>query len=173
MTPLLEMAYNGGHSTLLILDNRITAMTGAQQHPGTGFTLREEPSVKVSVEKLCESFGLKRVITVNPYKINELQKIIKEELEVAEPSVIIAKAPCALLKTGRVLPDKPLRIKQDVCTGCKSCINTGCPALEFVKIDVPEPGKKRKGFSRINAALCVGCGTCSEVCKFGAIEEAS
>ncbi len=173
MTPLLEMAYNGGHSTLLILDNRITAMTGAQQHPGTGFTLREEPSVKVSVEKLCESFGLKRVITVNPYKINELQKIIKEELEVAEPSVIIAKAPCALLKTGRVLPDKPLRIKQDVCTGCKSCINTGCPALEFVKIDVPEPGKKRKGFSRINAALCVGCGTCLEVCKFGAIEEAS
>ena len=173
MTPLLELAYNGGHSTVLILDNRITAMTGAQHHPGTGFTLREEPSVNVSVEKLCESFGLKRVKIVNPYKIKELEKTIKEELEVAEPSVIIARAPCALLKTGRVLPDKPFRIKQDVCTGCKSCINTGCPALEFVKIDVPEKGKKRKGFSRINAALCVGCGTCLEVCKFDAIEEAS
>jgi indolepyruvate ferredoxin oxidoreductase alpha subunit len=148
-------------------------MTGAQHHPGTGFTLREEPSVNVSVEKLCESFGLKRVKIVNPYKIKELEKTIKEELEVSEPSVIIARAPCALLKTGRVLPDKPFRIKQDVCTGCKSCINTGCPALEFVKIDVPEKGKKRKGFSRINAALCVGCGTCQEVCKFDAIEEAS
>lgn len=173
MTPLLELAYNGGHATVVIMDNRITAMTGAQHHPGTGFTLREEPSVEVSIEKLCEAFGLKRVRTVNPYKIKELQEIIKEELEVAEPSVIISKAPCALLKTNRVLPDKPLRIKQDVCTGCKTCINTGCPALEFVKIEVPEEGKKRKGFSRINAALCVGCGTCLEVCKFDAIEEAS
>ncbi|MFH0957192.1 MAG: indolepyruvate ferredoxin oxidoreductase subunit alpha [Pseudomonadota bacterium] len=173
MTPLLELAYNGGHSTVLILDNRITAMTGAQHHPGTGFTLREEPSVQVNVEKLCESFGLKRIKKVNPYKIKELDKTIKEELAVPEPSVIIAQAPCALLKTGRILPDKPLRIKQDVCTGCKTCINTGCPALEFVKIEVPEEGKKRKGFSRINAALCVGCGTCFEVCKFNAIEEAS
>ncbi len=173
MTPLLELAYNGGHATVVIVDNRITAMTGAQQHPGTGFTLREEPTIAVDMEKLCSSFGLKRVRTVNPYQIRELEKVIKEELEAPEPSVIISRAPCALLKSGRILPDKPLRIKQDVCTGCKTCINTGCPALEFVKIDVPEPGKKRKGYSRINAALCVGCGTCFEVCKFDAIEEAS
>lgn len=173
MTPLLELAYNGGQSTVVIVDNRITAMTGAQQHPGTGFTLREEPTIAVNMAQLCESFGLKRVKIVNPYKLKELEKIVKEELEAPEPSVIIARAPCALLKTGRILPDKPLRIKKDICTGCKTCINTGCPALEFVRIDTPEPGKKRKGYSKINAALCVGCGTCLEVCKFDAIEEAS
>ncbi len=90
-----------------------------------------------------------------------------------EPSLIIAKAPCALLKTGRILADRPLRISQDVCKGCRTCINTGCPGLEFVKIEEPAEGEKRKGYSRINEALCVGCRTCMEVCKFDAIREAS
>jgi indolepyruvate ferredoxin oxidoreductase alpha subunit len=174
MTPLLELAYNGGSTTVIIMDNRTTAMTGAQPHPGTGYTLRHEPTITANIEKLAESFGFRRIKTVNPYKVKELEKIVSEELEANEPSLIISRAPCALLKTGRILPDKPYSIDKDVCTGCKTCINTGCPALEFVKIDKPAEGeKKRKGYSRINPSLCVGCGTCFEVCKFDAIKEAS
>ena len=173
MTPLLELAYNGGSTTVVIMDNRTTAMTGAQPNPGTGFTLREDPTISADMAKLAEAFGFKRVRVVNPYEVKETDKVIGEELEANEPSVIIARAPCALLKTDRILPDKPLKIDSDICKGCKSCINTGCPALEFVKIDEPAEGEKRKGFSRINEALCVGCRTCQEVCKFNCIEEAS
>ncbi|AFM25947.1 indolepyruvate ferredoxin oxidoreductase subunit alpha [Desulfomonile tiedjei] len=173
MTPLLELAYNGGSTTVVILDNRTTAMTGAQPNPGTGFTLRADPTISADIEKLAEAFGFKRIRTVSPYNVKETEDTIREELQTDEPSLIIARAPCALLKTDRILPDKPLRIKADVCKGCKSCINTGCPALEFVKIEEPAEGDKRKGYSRINDALCVGCRTCQEVCKFDAIEEAS
>ena len=171
MTPLLDLAYNGGSTTVVIMDNRTTAMTGAQQHPGTGYTLRMDPTVTVDIQKLAESFGFNRVRTVNPYRIRELEKIVAEELTASEPSLIVAKAPCVLLKTDRILPDKPLRINQDVCKGCKACINTGCPALEFVKIESPKEGDKRKGVSKINEALCVGCRTCFEACKSDAIEE--
>jgi indolepyruvate ferredoxin oxidoreductase alpha subunit len=173
MTPLLDLAYNGGSTTVIIMDNRTTAMTGAQSHPGTGYTLREDPTISVNVEKLAESFGFRRIHTVNPYLVKEMEKVVKEELEATEPSLIIARAPCALLKADRILPDKPLRIKEDVCKGCKTCINTGCPALEFVKLETKVEGDKRKGYSRINEALCVGCRTCMELCKFDAIEEAS
>ncbi|MDQ7782940.1 MAG: indolepyruvate ferredoxin oxidoreductase subunit alpha [Desulfomonilaceae bacterium] len=173
MTPLLELAYNGGSTTVVIMDNRITAMTGAQNHPGTGYTLREDPTISADMEKLAEAFGFRRIRTVNPYHVKELQDVVKEELSADEPSLIIARAPCALLKTERILPDKPLRIDENVCIGCKACINTGCPALEFVKIEQPAEGDKRKGYSRINEALCVGCRTCFEVCKSDAVKEAS
>ncbi|MFH1116953.1 MAG: indolepyruvate ferredoxin oxidoreductase subunit alpha [Pseudomonadota bacterium] len=173
MTPLLELAYNGGSTTVVIMDNRITAMTGAQHHPGTGFTLREDPTIAADMEKLAEAFGFKRIRTVNPYHVKELQDVLKEELAADEPSLVISRAPCALLKANRILPDKPLKIDQDLCIGCKACINTGCPALEFVKIENPPEGEKRKGYSRINEALCVGCRTCFEVCKSDAIKEAS
>ncbi len=174
MTSLLDLAYNGGHTTVVIMDNRTTAMTGAQPHPGTGFTLRHEPTIEVDIEKLAESFGFKRIRNANPYEVRDLEKVVKEELEAQEPSLIIAVAPCALLKTDRILPDTSLTIDADVCKGCKACINTGCPALEFVKFEEPRPeGEKRKGYSKINEALCVGCRTCFEVCKFDAIKEAS
>ncbi len=173
MTPLLELAYNGGSTTVVIMDNRTTAMTGAQPHPGTGYTLRQDPTISADTAKIAEAFGFKRIRIVNPYEVKETEKVIGEELEANEPSVVIARAPCALLKTGRILPDRPLKIDPDMCKGCKTCINTGCPALEFVKIDEPAEGEKRKGFARINEALCVGCRTCQEVCKFNCIEEAS
>jgi indolepyruvate ferredoxin oxidoreductase alpha subunit len=173
MTPLLELAYNGGSTTVVIMDNRTTAMTGAQHHPGTGSTLREDPTITVDIEKLADAFGFKRIRTVVPYEVKETEKVIAEELAADEPSLIIARAPCALLKTERILPDKPLKIDSSVCKGCKTCINTGCPALEFVKIEEPKEGDKRKGFSRINEALCVGCRTCQEVCKFDCIQEGS
>lgn len=173
MTPLLELAYNGGATTVVIMDNRTTAMTGAQEHPGTGRTLREDPTAGVDMEKLAEAFGFKRIRTVSPYDVAKTEEVIAEELAANEPSLIIARAPCALLKTDRILPDKPLKVNADMCKGCKSCINTGCPALEFVKIEEPAEGDKRKGYSRINEALCVGCRTCQEVCKFDCIEEVS
>ncbi len=173
MTPLLELAYNGGSTTVVIMDNRTTAMTGAQNHPGTGYKLREDPTITADIEKLAEAFGFKRIRTVVPYDVKETEKVVAEELAADEPSLIIARAPCALLKTERILPDKPLRINADLCKGCKTCISTGCPALEFVKIEEPKEGDKRKGFSRINEALCVGCRTCQEVCKFDCIQEAS
>ncbi len=173
MTPLLELAYNGGSTTVVIMDNSTTAMTGAQNHPGTGYTLRGDGTITANMLKLVEAFGFKRVRVVNPYEVKETEKVIKEELEANEPSIVITKAPCALLRTNRILPDKPLKINKDVCKGCKTCINTGCPALEFVKIENPVEGDKRKGYTRINEALCVGCRTCQEVCKFDCIEEAS
>ena len=150
-------------------------MTGAQHHPGTGYTLRGDPTITADIEKLAEAFGIRRVHTVNPYNINDLEKLIKEELAAPEPSLIIARAPCALLKTGSILSGKPLLIREDLCKGCKTCINTGCPALEFVKLEKEEraEGDKRQGYSRINEALCVGCRTCMELCKFDAIKEAS
>jgi indolepyruvate ferredoxin oxidoreductase alpha subunit len=175
MTPLLDLAYNGGSTTVVIMDNRTTAMTGAQSHPGTGYTLREEPTISVDIEKLAESFGFKRIRTVNPYNVKELEATVAEELAAEEPSLIVTRAPCALLKKDRILSDKPLHIDKDVCRGCRQCINTGCPALEFVKIEDEEQakGEKRKGYSTINEALCVGCRTCYEVCKFDAIKEAA
>jgi len=173
MTPLLELAYNGGCTTVIIMDNRTTAMTGAQEHPGTGRTLRKDPTITADMQKLAEAFGFRRIRTVNPYHVKDLEKTVGEELQADEPSLIIARAPCALLKTDRILPDKPLRVDADVCKGCRTCINTGCPALEFVKIEEPKEGDKRKGFTRINEALCVGCRTCFEVCKFDAIKEGS
>ncbi len=173
MTPLLELAYNGGATTVVIMDNRTTAMTGAQAHPGTGYTLRQDPTITADIEKLAESFGFKRVKTVNPYHVKDLESTVNEELQAKEPSLVIAKAPCALLKTDRILPDSPMVIDKEVCKGCKACINTGCPALEFVKFEEPPEGEKRKGYSRINEAVCVGCRTCFEVCKFDAIKEAS
>lgn len=173
MTPLLELAYNGGSTTVVIMDNRTTAMTGAQPHPGTGYTLRKDPTITADIEKLAEAFGFKRVKTVNPYEVKELQGTIKEELEAGEPSLIIARAPCALLKTERILPDTPMRIDKDVCLGCKTCINTGCPALEFIPFKEKPEGEKRKGYATINEALCVGCRTCYELCKSDAIQEVS
>ncbi|HMK33428.1 MAG TPA: indolepyruvate ferredoxin oxidoreductase subunit alpha [Desulfomonilaceae bacterium] len=172
MTPLLELAYNGGSTTVVIMDNRTTAMTGAQPHPGTGATLRGDATVTADIEKLAEAFGFKRIRIVNPYNVKDTERVINEELQAPEPSVVIVRAPCALLKTGRILPDRPLTIDADTCKGCKSCINTGCPALEFVKIEEPAEGDKRKGYSKINQSLCVGCRTCQEVCKFDTIKEA-
>ena len=117
MTPLLELAYNGGSTTVVILDNRTTAMTGAQNHPGTGYTLREAPTISVDIEKLAESFGFKRIRKINPYKVNETEKIIAEELAANEPSLIIAQAPCALLKADRILSDKPFTHRSESLQG--------------------------------------------------------
>jgi indolepyruvate ferredoxin oxidoreductase alpha subunit len=141
---------------VLILDNSITGMTGHQHNPTTGFNLKGDPAAKVNIEDLCKSIGIKRVRVVDPYNMKETEDAIKEELEVAEPSVIIARRPCALLKS---IKHKPaLKINKDKCKSCKMCLKIGCPAISM-----------QDGKAYIDYTQCVGCGICMEMCKFDAI----
>ena len=159
ITGLIDIVYNKGTSTVIILDNSITGMTGHQQNPATGFTIKNEPTRQVDLIKLCEAVGVDRVKVCDPFDVDKFEKIVKEEINADEPSVIIAQRPCALLKkagyTGRY-------IINDKCKNCKMCMKLGCPA-----ISITENGPV------INETLCVGCGLCPNVCKFGAIEKAS
>jgi len=155
ITGLIDMVYNKGTSTVMILDNRITAMTGHQHHAGTGQTLQGEPASEVDLVALCHAIGVKRVRVVDPGDLAALDQAIKEETAVREPSVIIARRPCALI----VKQTEPrLRVNHDKCVGCRMCMRIGCPAISFAD-------KK----SSIDPALCVGCKLCQQVCKFGAI----
>lgn len=155
ITGLIDIVYNHGTSTVLILDNSTTAMTGHQEHPGTGKTLQKDPTTQVDIEALCKAVGVKRVFTVDPFAMDELKEIVKREVATREPSVIIAKRPCALI----VKHEAPLlTVLHDKCVGCKMCMRVGCPAISH--------GNKK---STINPALCIGCGVCAQVCKFGAI----
>lgn len=155
ITGLCDIVYNKGISTVIILDNSITGMTGHQQNPTTGLTLKEEPTAAIDLVKLCGSLGVRRVKVVDPQEMEKVEAVVKEELAVKEPSVIITRRPCALLKTVKAQP--PLQVEEDKCTSCRMCMKIGCPAVSF--------GKKAK----IDPTLCVGCGLCQKMCKFGAI----
>lgn len=155
ITGLINTVYNKGTSTIMILDNRITAMTGHQHHAATGKTLQGEDTSQVDFEALCRAVGVKRVRVVDPGDLAALDQAIKEETAVREPSVIIARRPCALI----VKHTEPrLQVNHDACVGCRMCMGIGCPAISFTD-------KK----STIDPSLCVGCGLCQQVCKFGAI----
>ena len=158
ITGLTDIAYNRSVSTVLILDNSITGMTGHQQNPATGYTLKMQPVPPVSLEKVCEAVGIKRVKTVDPGDLKALEAAIKEELNVDEPSVIICRKPCMLLKYVKAKP--AFRIDAEKCRGCRACMKLGCPAIRF------ENGK-----AVIDQAQCVGCGLCTQLCAFGAIGE--
>lgn len=157
MTGLANIAYNQSNSTVIILDNSITGMTGHQQNPTTGYNIKGDPAGKIDLESLCRSMGLKRVTVVDPYDLEECDRIIKEELAAKEPSVIISRRPCALLKYVKHQP--PLRVDTDSCAGCKACMRLGCPAISM---------KNNKAV--IDNTLCVGCGVCQQLCKFGALQ---
>jgi len=170
MTGLLNVAYNKGAATVIILDNSSTAMTGSQENPGTGFTLSGEPTVRADMEGLARSMGINRVRVVSPYQLSETEHVVREEIAVPEPSVIISRAPCVLLKSNRVLSGVPQSVDEDTCRGCKQCLSIGCPALEWkAEEGYTAEGKKRKGRSFINPLLCVGCDVCGQICTFGAI----
>ncbi len=158
VTGLINIAYNGSNSTVCILDNSITGMTGHQQNPTTGYNIKGDPAGKIDLEALCAAIGIKRIRVVDPYNIQQCDEAIKEELEAAEPSVIISRRPCALLKTVKAKP--PLKVDADKCKGCRSCMKIGCPALSF-----------KDGKAMVDPTLCVGCGVCTQLCAFGAFED--
>ena len=156
MTGLATIAYNQSNSTVIVLDNSITGMTGHQQNPTTGKNLYGDPAGRVDLEALARAMGINRVRVVDPYNIAECEAAVKEELEVSEPSLIISRRPCALLK--EVKHNPPLVVDQDKCKSCKMCMKIGCPAISM-----------KGGKAKIDATLCVGCGVCSQMCKFGAL----
>lgn len=157
MTGLVNIAYNNSNSTVIILDNSITGMTGHQQNPTTGKNLKGDPAAAVNLEELCKAIGIKRVRVVDPYHLAETEQAIKEELAADEASVIISRRPCALLKYVKHNP--PFVVDNDKCIGCKACMKLGCPAISI-----------RDKKAVIDHTQCVGCGICKEQCKFGAIK---
>ncbi len=159
ITGLLDVVYNGGTSTVLILDNDTTAMTGHQDHPATGLTITRQPTKKLDIEKLVRAIGVEHVRVVDPLQIDELEAVLKEELARREPSVIICKRPCALLSTVPK-PTYKLYVDTTKCNGCKLCIRVGCTGVSF--IDEDKKAHMNQG--------CIACGLCEQVCKFDAIK---
>ena len=158
ITGLVNMAYNESNATVIIVDNSITGMTGHQQNPTTGYNLKGDPCAKIDLETLCRAVGINRVRVIDPYNLEQCDTVIKEELAAKEPSVIISRRPCALLKY--VKHKAPLAVDPDKCVGCKACMRIGCPAVSILD-----------GKAKIDATQCVGCGVCEQLCKFGALKE--
>lgn len=159
ITGLLDVVYNHGNSTVIILDNSTTAMTGHQEHPSTGKTLMGVDAPAVDLEALVRALGVSRVRTVDPLDLAGLTTAVQEEVAAPGPSVIIARRPCVLLKKKRQ-ESVPMTVDSDLCKGCKSCLKLSCPAISVQdKMCVVDP------------IACNGCGVCAQVCKFGALKE--
>ncbi len=156
MTGLANIAYNGTNSTVIIVDNSITGMTGHQQNPTTGYNIKGDPATKIDLEALCHALGFNRVRVVDPYDLKQTEKVIMEEIAAEEPSVIISRRPCALLKYVKAKP--ALTVDSDKCRSCKACMKIGCPAISM-----------KEGKAYIDATLCVGCDVCKQLCAFDAI----
>ena len=156
VTGLINIAYNASNSTVIILDNSITGMTGHQQNPTTGYSIKGDPAAKIDLETLCKAVGINRVRVVDPYNLKECEEAVKEELAAEEPSVIISRRPCVLLKSVKLNP--PVKVERDKCKSCKMCMKLGCPAISM-----------HGGKAEIDVTLCVGCGVCEQLCKFDAI----
>ncbi len=155
LTGLLNMAYNGSTGTVIILDNRITGMTGHQQNPASGKNAKGEEAPAVDLAEVCRALGVKHVVEVDPFELEELEKILKEETKRDALSVVITKRPCALI----VKQPMTVHVINDNCKNCKMCMKIGCPAIE-----------EKDGRPYILPESCVGCGLCTKVCKFDAIE---
>ncbi len=151
MTGLANVAYNQSPSTILILDNSITGMTGHQQNPATGLNIKGEPAGRIDLEALCRAMGFARVRVVDPYDLKATEAAITEELAAPEASVIISRRPCALLK--KVKHKAPLAVDREKCIGCKACMRIGCPAISI-----------KESKAHVDITLCVGCGVCEQLC---------
>ena len=157
MTGLANIAYNQSNSTVIILDNSITGMTGHQQNPTTGYNIKGDPAGKIDLESLCRSLGFRRIRVVDPYDLKACDAAVKEELAANEPSVIISRRPCVLLKY--VKHSVPLTVDTDKCVGCKNCMKIGCPAISI-----------KGGKAHVDPTLCVGCGVCEQLCGVNAFQ---
>ena len=162
ITGLIDIAYNKGISTVVVLDNSITGMTGHQNNPLNGKTINGDPTVAIDLEALAHAIGIRRVVTVDPFDIEGTRRAVEQELAVEEPSLVISRRPCALLKEVKHKP--ALTVDPDACTGCKACLQVGCPALSHASTG---GGKTR---AVIDPTQCVGCGVCASACRFGAIK---
>lgn len=174
ITGLINSVYNKSAATLIILDNRITAMTGQQPNPSSGSAISGEAAHALDLEALCRAIGVKHVRVVNPHEVPECRKIIKEEIARDEMSVIISQAPCVLLPELKLRKPVSYFTNIDNCVGCTSCIRLGCPAISwtpFAEGEAEARGykKSQKGYSRIDEVLCNDCGQCASLCKFNAI----
>lgn len=156
---LMNMVYNKGTGTVLILDNSTTAMTGHQEHAATGITLMGEETYVVDLEAICKAIGVKHVHVVDAFDISLLENTMKEAVNLEEIVVIIAKAPCALLQKGPIT--KQYKVNDETCRRCGMCLKPGCPAIT----------KQEDGAILIDDTMCDGCGLCEQMCRFGAIEE--
>jgi len=156
ITGLLDIGYNKGKVTIFVLDNRTTAMTGHQEHPGTGLTLMREETMAASIAKFGQACGIKRIKHVDPYDVKTTQQIISEEIDADQASLIISEAPCLLRVRKAVGPQR--KIDPDICKNCKACLKLGCPAIE--------PGMEKPVISEF---LCAGCALCEQICPFDAI----
>jgi indolepyruvate ferredoxin oxidoreductase alpha subunit len=157
VTGLIDIVYNKGYTTVIVLDNSITAMTGHQDNPSTGRVLDGSAAIALDPKKIAEAIGIRRIREVDAYDIVALEKIIQEEVAAPEPSFIVTKRPCILIK-GLELPDETYVADTGKCIGCRKCLAMGCPAISFVD-----------GKARIDQLLCTGCGVCVNVCPVGAI----
>ncbi len=163
ITSLLNMAYNNGACTVIILDNRTIAMTGRQDHPGTGYTLRGEKTKGIDYESLCRSLGVDHVETVDPFNMTRLETVLGEEINRPEPSVIISQAPCVLHRREARPSESIYVVNSEKCSGCGECLKLVCPAIERQSGNAGS-----KAF--INKVLCYGCNVCAQVCEVGAID---
>jgi indolepyruvate ferredoxin oxidoreductase alpha subunit len=157
ITGITDVAYNMSNSTVIILDNSITGMTGHQQNPTTGKNLRGEPAGKVDLEALCRALGYEHVVVTDPYDLKTTEQVIREELAYEGPSIIISRRPCVMIKGVEHKP--PISVNHDKCVGCKACMQIGCPAISVVD-----------GKVQIDRTLCIGCKVCTQLCRFGALE---
>jgi indolepyruvate ferredoxin oxidoreductase alpha subunit len=155
ITGLLDIAYNKGAATVIVVDNRTTAMTGHQEHPGTGRTLSGEDTITATVEDFGRACGMKNIATVDPYDLHATTEVIRRALDSNEPTLIVARSPCPLYTKESVGPAR--RVSQELCTKCKACLRLGCPAIEWANTEI-----------HVNELLCGGCALCEKVCKEGA-----
>lgn len=174
VTGLINTVYNASAATTIILDNRITAMTGQQNNPTSGHSIKGEAAHEIDIEGLCRAIGIKHVFVVNPHEVPETKKVLKEAIALEEPSVVISKAPCVLLPEMKERKPVSYFTHQENCVGCMACIRLGCPAISwtaFAEGEAEAKGfrKKQKGVSKIDEILCNDCGQCASLCKFEAI----
>lgn len=161
---LMDMVYSNAPTTLVILDNRITAMTGRQENPASGFTLMDEPAHRIDIPDLCRALGVKNIRLIDPFDLELTRNVLREEMERPEPSVVITNQPCVLVKREGVFKKGPiLTVDVEKCTGCRACLKIGCPAIEW------RASEGNKGKASIDELLCTGCDVCRQLCKFCAI----